>query len=844
MFKKSAVFALTATILLLPAWTGHSVATLADDGSDFEPMRYDGHIVVRTLLTSRKQLDTMLAISPDVWSERITLGQMDFRIPPENVKALEQSGIKYQVIISDVQRLIDIETASQNQENLGGSWFSDYKTYSEIMDRLDFLDDVNPALTETFLVGQSLEGRDIRGIRIGGGNGNPAIIMQGCQHAREWISPASVMFFADHLINNYGSDPTVTQLVDDVEFIIIPVVNPDGYVYSHTTQRLWRKNRRNNGGGEFGVDLNRNWGVAWGGEGSSGNPGSETYRGTAAFSEPETAAMRDFITANQHAKVHLDIHSFGQLLLAPWGYTEDLPPDYDLFQQLGADMQSAILGVHGRFYEHGSGSSTLYLAAGISPDWTYGTFGMLGFTFELRDTGQNGFILPADQIIPNGEELIPPVFVLAEHISRLFDFSLSSELPTYVTPNTPTPVQVTIEAANDNTLDPSSVSLFARVGTTGNFTEISMSDVGNDTFEALLPATPCNTVVQYYFEASTTDGDTATLPANAPVNVFSALAIVQEEVWTDDFNSDLGWSVTNGPDLADGGWERGVPAGGGDRFDPADDFDGSGACYLTDNEDGNSDVDGGPTILTSPLIDLSDGTAGISYARWFSNDDDDGDRLIVEISNNNGSSWTEVEQVGNISGWQMHTFDVADFVTPTAQVRVRFIVSDNPNDSITEAAIDAFAVNRLTCGSEITLTDFDVVFGSLQSGSLDDLLASDDSYLRTRSSFGFLSSEPNLMRIDFDFDAPSSPGEIDIIIESRLNNPGGSATVQLRNAQNALEIVGQYDIGTAEVTETIADVPAATYINNGAIEMQVKHVVIATFSLSGFQSSFDLVTIE
>lgn len=408
-----------ARVLALGSLIGFAsaVPAPADDGGG---VRYDGHKVIRTVVANERQLQTLLQISPDVWSESIGLGVMDFRIPPDRMDELDASGIKYQVLIDDVQPLIDAQNRGGRNLNPGGGWFTQYKSYDAIMDYVDTLAAVNPDITETFEVGQSIEGRAIRGIRIRGREGRPAIFIQGCQHAREWVSPMVVMFIADHLVRGYGSDDEVTRLLNQVEFIIVPVVNPDGYHYTRPeggNVRLWRKNRRNNGGGSFGVDLNRNWGWGWGGAGSSGNPFSQIYRGTGPFSEPESAAMRDFIQANPRIVRHLDIHSYSQLILWPWGNSQESPPDESTFRELGFAMRDAILAVHGTVYRPGQITRILYFASGNSTDWVYGETDTIAFAYELRDTGRFGFLLPPEQIIPNGEEIIPAMLLLADALA-------------------------------------------------------------------------------------------------------------------------------------------------------------------------------------------------------------------------------------------------------------------------------------------------------------------------------------------------------------------------------------------------------------------------------------------
>jgi hypothetical protein len=169
-----------------------------------------------------------------------------------------------------------------------------------------------------------------------------------------------------------------------------------------------------------------------------------------------------------------------------------------------------------------------------------------------------------------------------------------------------------------------------------------------------------------------------------------------------DFESDPGWSVEN-IDLSDGGWSRGVPVGGGDRGDPSSDFDGSGQCWLTDNVDGNSDVDGGPTRLTSTTMDLSASTDPIfSYARWFTRDDNEGDdSFTVEFSDDNGGSWTLAESTSTgASAWVESSIRVLDHVSLTSGFRVRFSTWDNPNNSVVEAGVDALRIDELVCGED------------------------------------------------------------------------------------------------------------------------------------------------
>ena len=262
----------------------------------------------------------------------------------------------------------------------------------------------------------------------------------------------------------------------------------------------------------------------------------------------------------------------------------------------------------------------------------------------------------------------------------------------YQPPGPATTLAAEIKAGKEN-LVPGSATLHYRYDPGAAFSTLPLTSQGGDRYEGVLPVTRPGDEPQFYFTAQGDGGTTITYPADAPATCYGFELAFLEVVFHDDFEQDLGWTVTN-VNLTDGAWERGKPAGAGDRGDPTTDYDGSGKCYLTDNVAGNSDVDGGPTILTSPVFDLSGGDAEIGYGRWHYNDDND-DIFTVEVSNDNGQTWKRVEAVMHTDGWNHNTFMAANLVTPTDQMKVRFQAVDNPNDSVTEAGLDAFLVRRV-----------------------------------------------------------------------------------------------------------------------------------------------------
>lgn len=298
-------------------------------------------------------------------------------------------------------------------------------------------------------------------------------------------------------------------------------------------------------------------------------------------------------------------------------------------------------------------------------------------------------------------------------------------------PSTVNPAGGDVLSANTVVRDGAVVSSVDLMLDTGSgFSPIAMSDNGDGSYSVALPAIACGSDVNYYFAASTSDGFSTTFPTDAPASSMSTGVISSlTEIFVDNFQTNTGWSVSGS--VSDGAWERAVPAGGGGRGDPASDFDGSGRCYLTDNVEGNSDVDDGTTILTSPTLDASGGNTTLTYALWYSNNvgviDDS---MNVQISNNNGGSWTTIDTLGPDSqggGWTEYAFDLNSiFASPSSQVRVRFRVSDLGDGSVVEAGVDSVKLVELSCvdaPSGCNAADLAEPFGALNFFDISAFLA-------------------------------------------------------------------------------------------------------------------------
>ncbi|NIV14635.1 MAG: peptidase M14, partial [Aliifodinibius sp.] len=309
-----------------------------------------------------------------------------------DMEILKSTGYTYEVVIEDLSayyaernRISAAEKRALQREmketfNITGFEFGSmggYYTFAEVLTELDSMRMVYPNLvTAKQSIGTSIEGRDIWMVKISDNpdvnEGEPEILYNALHHAREPQGMAAVIYFMYYLLENYGTDPEVTFLVNNRELYFVPVLNPDGYVYNEQTNPngggMWRKNRRNNGGGSYGVDLNRNYGYQWGydNSGSSPYPSDPTYRGTAPFSEPEIQAIRDFCL-NHDFQLALNYHTYGDYLIYPWGYINALTPDSATYIAL-ADTMTMYNN-----YTYGTGFQTVgYPVNGDSDDWMYG----------------------------------------------------------------------------------------------------------------------------------------------------------------------------------------------------------------------------------------------------------------------------------------------------------------------------------------------------------------------------------------------------------------------------------------------------------------------------------------
>nr|XP_020449170.1 carboxypeptidase A2-like [Monopterus albus] len=340
---------------------------------------------------------------------------VDIRVPRSSLSAvkryLHDHNISFSVIIDDLQELLDEEKAemekNQMKERSTRSFnFGAYHAIETIYSWMDTLVAQHPNLVTKQEIGRSYENRPMYVLKFStGGSKRPAVWLDTGIHAREWVSQATGVWTANKIATDYGTDTSVTSLLDTMDIYMLIVANPDGYVYTHTNDRMWRKTRSKISGSVCrGVDPNRNWDAGFGGPGASKNPCSESYHGPSAHSEIEVKNVVNLIKSHGNFKSFISVHAYSQLLMYPHGYSCSNVPDQPELDSVGRAAAQKLTSLYGTSYKVGSICNIIYQASGGSIDWSYDVGIKYSFAFELRDTGRYGFILPANQIIPTASE--------------------------------------------------------------------------------------------------------------------------------------------------------------------------------------------------------------------------------------------------------------------------------------------------------------------------------------------------------------------------------------------------------------------------------------------------------
>lgn len=572
-----------------------------------------------------------------------------------------------------------------------------WHTYQETIDELNLLHAQYPDLTTAPIsLGATGEGRDIWALKVSDNpgleeNDEPEVLYDGVHHAREIMTVEMCLYFARYLCENYGTDPVCTYLVDNRQVWFIPIANPDGFVYNEQTNPdgggMWRKNRRPGAGGCYGVDNNRNYPYQWGGEGSSGDPCLDNYRGPYPGSEPETQAIMNLVNAH-HFVIHNSWHSVAGMQLIPWGYTTDHTSDDAWLRAIATEMSRE------NGYTIGQPGEILYVVSGGSIDWMYGAVSEHPeiFSFSTEIGGSDFWPAQAER-------------------EGLLQENLHSILYTTQIAGGYVSVPDLVIAGGDGRLDPGDA--IDLVVTAGNY---GLSDVSG----AAVRLT-CDDPYVILFDASESIGtlgrgqtwDNAASPfriqvdAACPIGRNITFTVIADAdggihvetpftfpvgelptIYANDFEAGTDWVRDATDNAITGQFVRIDPEA--TDFQPEDDTTpGAGvfAMVTAQNPGGMEsidDVDRGIAAIRSPDFDLS-GYPGVRLSMNYfhgqrdTGDDSGGDYFRIDVSSNAGATWVNLVQMGDVAvtpSWQNLMVELSTVIDLTSQVRVRVQTRD------------------------------------------------------------------------------------------------------------------------------------------------------------------------
>ncbi len=562
-------------------------------------------------------------------------------------ETVSSSGIRYEVLIEDwfthydaLPKLTESEKdqvleASRLNYNVDGFDYGSmggFYTYQEIIDDLDEMYSLYPnIITQKINIGTTHEGRVIYAAIISDNpnvtENEPGAGYDALIHAREPQSMATQMYFMWYLLQNYGTNPEVTYLVNNRQLYFIPCFNPDGYEYNRQTNPngggLWRKNRRNNGS-SYGVDMNRNYSYQWGYDntGSSPTPSSETYRGPSPLSEPETQAVTNFIIS-KNIQTHFNMHSGASAFIYPWGYINQACPDFAIYDEYCQDMVSY------NGYEYGTGAQVLgYTSNGSARDWLYGEQTVkdkiFGYTYEIDE-----FWPSQSQIIPvaqlNLGTLLYHAWVAGEYVQLInpnFDHQfftpgdmIELSIPSLKNKGLSDAQNISLSLSSDNPeilINSGSVT----IGGIPARTSVNNNQNLSFTIGNIPPDVTVKLMVTVFTDGTPMYVDTLRVITGVPSMVFSDTTNTISNLWT----------ITSSP--TNPRWEATTSS-----------FYSAPNSY-TDSRTGSYANNATVTMTLTNSIDLS-GYSNPRLVFWTKYDiESNWDYGQVEISTNNGSSWT------------------------------------------------------------------------------------------------------------------------------------------------------------------------------------------------------------
>jgi len=399
---------------------------------------FEGHQVLRIVPQSEEQLQSLVAMESkgilvDFWLEPRKVGKtVHMRVKPEQRELvhayLKEHGMEHSIYVENVRTVVEQEAkelADRVPFNAGDHpskiTVDQYHNWDDIAAYMNSLVSTYPNLVSMVNIGRSYENRPLAAVKIGNpGTNKPAAWIDGGIHAREWLTTATMIYIMNELTTKQSQYSTYLNSMD---IYIMPVFNVDGYVYTWTNDRMWRKTRSGPRQGCYGVDPNRNWDMKWGVAGASNNPCSETYDGPSPFSEVEPKLVAQFLSNNKASiKAYFDIHSYSEDWMYPFGWAaHTYPSDVTKIRAISQQACAAIKAVNGETFQYGSITDIVYPASGSTIDYTNAVLGIdYSFAQEQRPDGNapgNGFVLPANQIVAGASESWAGIRVVLDRVA-------------------------------------------------------------------------------------------------------------------------------------------------------------------------------------------------------------------------------------------------------------------------------------------------------------------------------------------------------------------------------------------------------------------------------------------